>query len=182
MKNLISTLVFSLLLMHAWTQTDVPTCLFYGYVEEGQFEDENPKKKKVKEQEKLAGVKIYTYVGDQLFSEQMARETGFYALMLPAGEKYRVVFEKDGYFCKCFEMDCRKLDFPSNDAALKCLADVSLFRKVEDDNLLNLCKYPFARCAYNPSDREMVWDMEYTVRTREKFYQLAQPYYLAEKK
>jgi hypothetical protein len=27
-----------------------------------------------------------------------------------------------------------------------------------------------------------VWDMEYTERTREKFYQLAQPYYLAEKK
>jgi len=182
MKNLISTLVFSLMLSLAWTQTSTPACLFYGYIEEGQFEDENPKKKKVKEPAKLAGVKIYTYVGDQLQGEQMARETGFYALSLSSGETYRVVFEKDGYFCKCFELDCRNLEFTANDAAMKCLVDVSLFRKVEDDSLLNLCKYPFARCAFNPSIREMEWDMEYTERTREKFYQLAQPYYLAEKK
>jgi len=183
MKKVLSALLFCLLAFICTAQTDVPSCLFYGYVEEGQFVDESvSKRKKEKEPQKLSEVKIFIYVGDQLQSEQLARETGFYALLLGAGQKYRVVFEKDGYFCKCFELDCREVNFPSNDAALKCLADVSLFKKVEDDNLLNLCKYPFARCAYNTSDREMVWDMEYTERTKQKFYQLAQPYYLAEKK
>lgn len=183
MKKVISALVFSLLTMVTTAQSDVINCLFYGYVEEGQFDDDAvSKRKKVKEPQKLGDVKIFVYVGDQLQSEQVARETGFYALLLGAGQKYRVVFEKDGYFCKCFELDCRQLNYPTNDAALKCLADVSLFKKVEDDNLLNLCKYPFARCAYNATDREMVWDMEYTERTKQKFYQLAQPYYLAEKK
>jgi len=182
MKNLYTMLTCLLLAIVSAAQMELPSCLFYGYVEEGIFEDSPNARKKNKAPARLSNVKIYTYVGDQLQSESSARENGFYALMLTAGEKYRVVFEKDGYFCKCFELDCRKLDFSSNDAALKCLTDVSLFRKVEDDDLLNLCKYPFARCLYSSSEKSMVWDMEYTERTKQKFYQLAQPYYLAEKR
>lgn len=182
MKKLFTMLIFTGLALVSAAQMEIPSCLFYGYIEEGVFEDAQPSRKKPKAPPRLNNVRIFTYVGDQLYGEYSARENGFYALMLPAGEKYRVVFEKEGYFCKCFELDCRKLDFPADDAALKCLTDVSLFKKVEDDDLLNLCKYPFARCTYNSSKKEMVWDMEYTERTKQKFYQLAQPYYLAEKR
>ncbi|MFN8776699.1 MAG: hypothetical protein ACK5XV_08035 [Flavobacteriales bacterium] len=182
MKNLISALFFGLLTSGSWAQGEVPSCLFYGYVEEGQFDEADSKKKKAKLSSKVANARIQIFVGDMLQSEQESRETGFYALMLPAGEKYRVVFEKEGYLSKCFEMDCRKLSVPAADMAYKCLVDVSLFRQVEDTNVTNLCKIPFARCTFDPAEGEMVWDMEYTVRTQEKFYQLAQPYYLAEKK
>jgi hypothetical protein len=183
MKNVISTLLICLSALTAFTQLETPQCLFYGYAEEGQFENPDaPKRKRERPPHKLESVKIYVYIGETLLSTQEARESGFYALLLDAGKRYRVVFEKEGYFCKCIELDCQEVVFPSNEASLKCLADISLFRKVEDDGLLNLCKYPFARCAFNTETKEMEWDMEYTDRTKQKFYQLAEPYYLAERK
>ena len=157
-----------------------PQVLFYGYIEEGVFTDPASDEKKAKKQrtpEKLKNVKVYIYKQDELLNTVTARETGFYAILLDAGVNYRVTFEKDGYFCKSFEIDCSKVQFPDTDAAMKCLTDVSLFKKVENDDLLSLCKIPFAKCAYQ--EGEMVWDIEYTERAKEKFYELAQPYYMA---
>ncbi len=180
MKNYL--ILLSLVLVSYYGLAQTPQVLFYGYIEEGIFDNPQVSKKRKKERtpEKLAGVKIYVYDGDSVINTVNARETGFYALLLNAGRRYRVTFEKEGYFCKSFEMDCRNASFPETDAALKCLTDVSMFKKVEDDDLLSLCRVPYAKCNFQKG--EMVWDMEYTARAREKFYELAQPYYMAMEK
>ncbi|MEN9640439.1 MAG: hypothetical protein RLZZ262_2308 [Bacteroidota bacterium] len=156
--------------------------LFYGYVEEGVYEntDETKRKKKEKTPEKLNNVKISIYSADTLMSEVNARETGFYAVLLSSGSQYKVVFEKDGYFCKTFALDCRNVNYSSNDAALKCLTDVSLYKSVQNSDLQTLCMEPYAKCAF--SDGQMQWDMEYTAMAKERFYQMAQPYFMAESK
>jgi hypothetical protein len=173
--------ILSLLLITSVISAQNAQVLFYGYIEEGVFTDPNgdaPKKqKKQKAPDKLKNVTVYVYKGEETVSTINARETGFYAVLLDAGSKYRVTFEKEGYFCKSFELDCTNVVYPDTDAAMKCLTDVSLFRKVENDDLLSLCKIPFARCAYE--EGEMVWDIEYTQKAKEKFYELAQPYYMA---
>ena len=171
------------MMLGLWTLSQVPQVLFYGYIEEGVFEDPDggsKKKKKEKTPEKLKGVKAYIYVGDSLMSTVEARETGFYAVLLDAGKNYRITFEKSGYFCKSFQLNCIEVEYPDTDAAMKCLTDVSLFKKVEDDDLLSLCKVPYAKCSY--SDGNMKWDLDYTARAKEKFYELAQPYYMAAEK
>jgi hypothetical protein len=181
MKKLSVLAIF--MLLGLWTLAQEPQVLFYGYVEEGVFDDPDAsakKKKKEKLPEKLKGVKIFIYENDSLMNTVQARETGFYAVLLDAGKKYRVTFEKEGFFCKCFELDCRDVQYPDTDAAMKCLTDVSLFKKVEDDDLLSLCKVPYAKCSYK--DGDMVWDLDYTARAKEKFYELAQPYYMAAEK
>lgn len=173
----------ALLLSGVFAIAQAPQVLFYGYIETGVFEDPSGDVKKTRKQkapEKLKNVKIFVYQGEELVNTLAARETGFYALLLNAGVKYMVTFEKDGYFCKSFEIDCKSVEYTETDAAMKCLTDVSLFKKVENDDLLSLCKVPFARCAYE--NGEMVWDIEYTEKAKEKFYELAQPYYMAEGK
>jgi hypothetical protein len=178
MKNVLLSALFALLGLTIHAQT--PQVLFYGYIEEGLFQDPSgdvKKSKKQKPPEKLKNVKVFIYQGEEMLSTLSARETGFYAILLDAGKKYRVTFEKEGYFCKSFEIDCSKVEFPDTDAAMKCLTDVSLFKKVENDDLLSLCKIPFAKCAYK--EGEMSWDIEYTEKAKEKFYELAQPYYMA---
>ena len=170
-------MLLSLIGLYTFAQS--PQVLFYGYIEEGKFDDPNLAKKRKKEKapEKLKGVKIFVYSEDSLLNTVEARETGFYALLLNAGISYRITFEKDNYFCKSFELDCTDAQYPSNEGAIKCLTDVSLFKMIDNDDLLSLCKVPFAKCKFINGD--MIWDMEYTERAREKFYELAQPYYMA---
>jgi hypothetical protein len=181
MKKLTSVLFFSLCSIVLFAQ--VPQVLFYGYIEQGVFEDPfKTKKKKEKAPEKLKDVKVFVYVNDSLIRTADARPTGFYAVLLDAGQKYRVVFEKEGYFCKCFEMDCMEVQAPGDEGALKCLTDVSLFSKVDDVDLLSLCKVPYAKCKFDLASNDMDWDLEYTARAREKFYELAEPYYMAAKR
>lgn len=161
-----------------------PQVLFYGYIEEGVFEEASHRKKSNKEPEskKLSNAKIFVYAGDSVLSTIDARSTGFYAVLLDAGQTYRVVFEREGYFCKCFELDCRNLEYDTDEGALKCLTDVSLFKAVDNADLLSLCKVPYARSQYDADSKSMLWDMEYTQKAREKFYELAEPFYLAQKK
>lgn len=172
-----------LLLAGLYMSAQTPQVLFYGYIEEGVFVDptgDTKKSKKQKAPEKLKNVKVFVYKGGDLQNTVSARETGFYALLLEAGSVYSITFEKDGYFCKTFEIDCTKVEFHGSDAAMKCLTDVSLFKKVDDDTLLSLCKEPFAKCTFK--DGEMAWDIQYTEKAKEKFYELAQPYYMAQGK
>lgn len=180
MKNflLISTLCLSFL----WSHAQTPQVLFYGYIEEGVLQDpagDVKKKKREKAPDKIKDVKIFVYSEGELVTSVNGRETGFYAVLLNAGKRYMVTFEKDGFFCKSFEIDCTALEYPDTDAAMKVLTDVSLFKQVDDASLLSLCKVPFAKCAY--ADGEMKWDIEYTEKAKEKFYDLAQPYYMAGK-
>jgi hypothetical protein len=182
MKKLLSITLFMMLGLFCFAQA--PQVLFYGYVEEGVFENPNSTKRKKKDSvpQKLKGVKIYIYHADSVVSIVEARETGFYAVLLESDKVYRVTFEKEGYFCKSFELNCNEVKYPDDDAAMKCLTDVSLFKKVDDADLLSLCKVPFAKCAYNNSTGDMEWDLEYTARAKTKFYELAQPYYMASEK
>lgn len=183
MKKIAFTLLIFCTFLNVWSQT--PQVMFYGYVEEGKLDiEETDKKKRSKEKPaaKLTGVNVYVYEGETLLSTQTARETGFYAAILNSGKTYHVVFEKEGYFCKSFELDCTNVTYPTEDAAIKCLTDVSLFKKVDDADLLNLCKVPFAKAKFDNSIHNLVWDMEYTARIKTKFQTLAQPYYTAEAK
>jgi hypothetical protein len=181
MKKIMSVLMVFCATLNGWSQ--IPQVLFYGYIEEGRFESEevNSSSKKEKAPAKLSDVSIYVYSGDSLISTEKARESGFYASVLNSGIVYRIVFEKQGYFCKCFELDCRQLQYPSDEAAVKCPTDITLFKKVDDADLLNLCSIPFAKASFNMSHTNLTWDMEYTARIKEKFFDLAQPYYTAMK-
>ena len=176
-----SVLIVCCAALNSWSQ--VPQVLFYGYIEEGRFETEevNSSSKKVKAAAKLSDVTIYVYSGDSLISSEKARETGFYASILNSGNVYRVVFEKQGYFCKSFELDCRKLQYSADGSAVKCPTDITLFKKVDDAHLLNLCNLPFAKASFDISHTNLTWDMEYTAQIKEKFFDLAQPYYTAMK-
>jgi len=169
----ISSLVFA----------QAPQLMFYGYVEQGQLQEEEvEKKKKAKAPPKLKDVNVFVYSGDSIIQSVKARETGFYAALLLKGSVYHVVFEKEGFFCKSFEIDCRDIEFPSGDAAIKCMTDVTLFPKVEDSDLLNLCKVPYAKAQFDISTGNISWDMDYTDRIKQKFIALAQPYYTATSK
>jgi hypothetical protein len=181
MKKAILVLTVVCASLSSWSQ--IPQVLFYGYIEEGKFEteDENSSNKKAKAPTKLSDVTIYVYSGDSLISSEKARETGFYASILNSGSVYRIVFEKQGYFCKCFELDCRQLEYPTDETAVKCPTDITLFKKVDDADLLNLCSIPFAKASFDMSHTNLTWDMEYTARIKEKFFDLAQPYYTAMK-
>ncbi|MBL0317612.1 MAG: hypothetical protein IPP69_18375 [Flavobacteriales bacterium] len=181
MKKVITFTLIMIASLYVAAQT--PQVLFYGYIEEGVFVDptgDTKKSKRQKAPDKLKNVTVYVYKGGELVNTVGARETGFYALLLDAGATYSVTFEKEGYFCKTFEINCTSVVFHGTDAAMKCLTDVSLFKKVDDDSLLSLCKEPFAKCTFK--DGEMVWDIEYTEKAKEKFYELAQPYYMAQGK
>jgi len=183
MKTYLSILV--LIFITTLSQAQVAQMLFYGYIEEGVFDDgaiHTRKKGKEVEAKKLEETKIFVYVKDSLYRTVDSRKTGFYALLLEAGQKYHVVFEKQGYFCKCFEMDCTDLTYSSDEGAMKCLTDVSLFKKVDDADLLSLCKVPYAKCKFDVASNEMQWDLEYTEKAKNKFYELAEPYYMAQKK
>lgn len=180
MKKAILVLTVFCAALQSWSQ--IPQVLFYGYIEEGRFEtEEATSSNKVKAPAKLTDVTIYVYSGDSLLKTEQARETGFYASILNSGQVYRIVFEKQGYFCKCFELDCRQLEYPSDELAVKCPTDISLFKKVDDADLLNLCNIPFAKASFDISHTNLTWDMEYTARIKEKFFDLAQPYYTAMK-
>ncbi|MEZ4800701.1 MAG: hypothetical protein R2809_13185 [Flavobacteriales bacterium] len=86
---------------------------------------------------------------------------------------------KKGYFCKSFELDCTEVTRPNDDTAIKCLVDVSLFEKVDDADLLNLCNVPYAKGKFDEEKKEMIWDMDYTENIKTQFELLAQPYYTA---
>lgn len=157
-----------------------PQLMFYGYVEQGRLEQPDSGRK-AKGSEKLRDVRLFVYAEDSLVSMTSSRETGFYATLLQQGHIYKLVFEKEGYFCKCFEIDCREIVY-GEDAALKCLTDVSLFPKIEDSDLLNLCKIPYAKASFNKEAGDIEWDMKYTEKIKQKFIALAQPYYTASTK
>lgn len=177
MKKITTLLLIFCFSKIAFSQT--PQVLFYGYIEQGILEENEEVTKKSKGPAKLRDTKLFVYSQDSLIQIINSRETGFYAALLNEGQVYKLVFEKEGYFCKCFEIDCRNIEFADTDVAIKCLVDVTLFPKIEDSDLLNLCKIPYAKASFNEETQEIVWDMAYTEKVKSKFLALAQPYYTA---
>jgi hypothetical protein len=180
MKKILSTL--SVLLVAVAMVAQTPQVLFYGYIEEGYFETNMPKKVADGEPERLQGVKVKVMVGDEVVHSINCRTTGFYAVLLKEGQLYHVVFEKDGYLPRTFELNTAGLEFPNDEATIKCVADVSLYKKVDNTEVAAFVKAPFARCAYNKGKHEMVWDMEYTRQTKSQFANMAEPLYSVMKK
>lgn len=180
MKHILSTLSVLLLAIAMTAQT--PQVLFYGYIEEGYFESNMPKKVADGEPERLQGVKVKVMVGDEIVHSITCRNTGFYAVLLKEGQVYQVVFEKDGYLPRTFELNTAGLEFPNDEATIKCVADVSLFKKIDNPEVAEFVKAPYARCTYHKGKHEMVWDMHYTGEVKTKFANMAEPLYSAMKK
>jgi hypothetical protein len=175
-------LILCLIGLSVSAQSKPAQCLLYGYVEAISTESATLEKDNHQLPNRLSNVTIYLHDEDSLLLSRKGRETGFYALILPGGKKYRVTFEKEGYFCKTFEFDLHQLDATSDGDALKCVADVELFPLVDNKELRDLSTETFARGTFNPSNKQLVWDRDYIMQKRQRFYELAQPYYLAEKK
>jgi hypothetical protein len=152
-----------------------PQVLFYGYIEEGKIEQVEGKSNK--EPKKLKGVEITVMDGSTPIKKVTARETGFYGILLDAGPIYHVVFNKEGYFSKTFELDCRELFYPEDGSAVKCLSDISLYKAVESEELRELSQSTYAKCAF--FNGQMAWDQSFTVRSKEEFMRVAQSFYSA---
>jgi len=180
MKKLYSTLIVLCTAITMFAQT--PQVLFYGYIEEGYFESNMPKKVKEGEPERLQGVKVKVMIGDQVIHQINCRNTGFYAVLLKEGETYHVVFEKDGYMPRTLELNTAGVEFPDDEATLKCVADITLFKAIDNPEIALFSQTPFAKCTYSKDKKEMVWDMTYTQNNKAKFAQMAEPVYLAQPK
>lgn len=139
--------------------------MLYGYTETGSMEvkTENRRSKKPT---KLDAVTIQIFVNDELVSSVKSRETGFYATLLDAGTKYKIVFEKEGFHCKSIELDCTNVVYPDHEPAIKCMTDISLYPQTGSQELIDLCKQPFAKAKFDSATGGMEWDMAYTEKIR----------------
>jgi hypothetical protein len=155
--------------------------LFYGVIEEGMLTDptgdEAPKAKK---QKPLKDVKVYVYAAGELLSSNVSKESGFYGVLLKSGGNYEVVFEKEGYFSKKYVLNCKNLEHPLDGSALKCPLDIDLFKEVDNAELKQLCEKPYGICSVNHN--EIQWNKEAALKTKIKFFELAQPLYLQNEK
>jgi hypothetical protein len=177
MKKLFSTVLMALVVTFAFAQK--PQVLLYGYLEEGYFESNMPKKVKEGQPENLQGVKVKVVLDGQEVHNITCRHTGFYAVLLEEGKTYDVLFEKEGYLPRMLELNTAGVEFPNDEATLKCVADISLFKFVDNKEVALFTKEPYAKCAYDKGKKEMVWDMAYTENAKHKFAQMAEPVYLA---
>ncbi len=156
--------------------------LFFGIVEEGVLTDpsgDGGKKKKQKPQP-MENVKVHVYCGGELISSNESKENGFFGVLLKSGANYEVVFEKEGYFSRKYEMNCRKLERPTDGGALKCQLDIELYKAVDSAELNGLSEKPYGVCAVTRT--EIQWNHELAAKNRIAFFELAQPHYFQNRK
>ena len=179
MKKIITLLWLAF--MTAGLQAQKAQMLFYGIIEEGALSDPSgDDTQKAKRQKPLKDVKVHVYAGGELVSTNASKETGFYGVLLKSGGNYEVVFEKDGYFSKTFELNCKNLEHPADGSALKCPLDIDLFKAVDQAELKEMSKKPYGICSVNR--HEIQWNKEAMRKNKVKFYELAQPLYLQNEK
>jgi hypothetical protein len=136
--------------------------LFYGVIEEGVLIDPSGDQTvKNKKSKPIKDVSVSVFSGGELISTNQSKETGFYGVLLKSGSTYDIVFEKDGYFKKNYQLNCKKLEHPADGSALKCLIDIDLFKSVDVAELKELSQKPFGICSV----------------IKVKFFELAQPAY-----
>ncbi|MFM7731266.1 MAG: hypothetical protein ACKO6L_09525 [Flavobacteriales bacterium] len=172
-KSILTACITWLIATYSFGQK--PQVLFYGYVEEGKIEQSDDRSNK--EPKKLKGVEIKVFDGATPIKTISARETGFYGVLLEAGPIYQVVFSKEGYFSKSFELDCRELFYPEDGSAVKCLSDISLFKEVDSAELRELSQTTYAKCSF--FNGQMAWDQSYTAQSKNKFMSAARSMYTA---
>jgi hypothetical protein len=155
--------------------------LFYGVIEEGILTDPTGDEAgKAKKQKPLKDVKVHVYAAGELLSSNVSKESGFYGVLLKSGGNYEVVFEKEGYFSKKYELNCKNLVHPSDGSALKCPLDIDLFKELDNAELKQLCEKPYGVCSVNRN--EIQWNKEAALKSKIKFFELAQPLYLQNEK
>jgi hypothetical protein len=159
------------------TQAQGPQVLFYGYIEEGYLESNMPNKVKENGPDRLKDVTVTVKSGETVIKTAKCRNTGFYAVLLPEGEVYDIVFTKDKYLSRTFQIDTKGIQFPKDEASVKLVADISLFRKCDSPELMDFAKQPYAKCSFDKKRREMIWDMDYTKKTKEQFASMAESFY-----
>jgi hypothetical protein len=175
MKKIITLILMATLTIEF--QAQKAQMLFYGVIEEGVLTDPSGDESgKNKKQKPIKDVRVSVFAAGELISTNQSKETGFYGVLLKSGATYDVVFEKDGYFKKTYQLNCKKLEHPSDGSALKCLIDIDLFKSVDAAELNDLSKKPFGVCSVNRN--QIIWDAETMRQNRIKFYELAQPAYL----
>ena len=174
MKKII-TLIFLAVLANG-VHAQKAQMLFYGVIEEGILIDPNGDEAvKNKKQKPIKDVMVSVFSAGELISTNQSKETGFYGVLLKSGGTYDVVFEKDGYFKKTYQLNCKKLEHPSDGSALKCLIDIDLFKAVDVAELNDLSQKPFGICSVIRN--QIQWDTEAMHKTKVKFFELAQPLY-----
>lgn len=147
--------------------------MFYGYTEAGSIHAEQ-EQKRAKKPLKIADVTVNVFCQDSLISTIKSRDTGFYAVLLEAGKEYKVVFEKEGYHCKSFQLNCTKVMASESEQAIKCLTDISLYPKKENQELIDLCTTPFAMAQFDCTTGNMEWNMDYTEKIKAQLYSIAE--------
>lgn len=179
MKKIITLICLAVLT--TGLQAQKAQMLFYGIIEEGVLVDptgdDSPKAAK---QKPLKDVKVHVYAAGELISSNSSKESGFYGVLLKSGGNYEVVFEKDGYFSKSYELNCKNLQHPADGSALKCPLDIDLFKAVDHAELKQLSEKPYGICSVNRN--EIQWNKEAMRKNKVKFYELAQPLYLQNEK
>jgi hypothetical protein len=155
--------------------------LFYGVIEEGILTDPaGDEASKAKKQKPLKDVKVHVYAAGELLSSNVSKESGFYGVLLKSGGNYEVVFEKEGYFSKKYALNCKNLVHPSDGSALKCPLDIDLFKELDNAELKQLSEKPYGICSVNRN--EIQWNKEAALKSKIKFFELAQPLYLQNEK
>ena len=179
MKKIITLFIWALLANGVHAQK--AQLLFYGVIEEGVLTDPSGDESgKNKKQKPIKDVKVSVFSLGELISTNTSKETGFYGVLLKSGSTYDVVFEKEGYFKKTYQLNCKKLEHPSDGSALKCLIDIDLFKLVDVAELHDLTQKPFGVCSVNRN--QILWDAEMMQQHKVKFYELARPAYLQNSK
>jgi hypothetical protein len=179
MKKIITLLWLAF--MTAGLQAQKAQMLFYGIIEEGVLVDPNGDvSPKTSKQKPLKDVKVYVYAAGELISSNSSKESGFYGVLLKSGGNYEVLFEKDGYFSKKYELNCKNLEHPADGSALKCPLDIDLFKAVDHAELKQMSEKPYGVCSVNRN--EVQWNKETMRKNKTKFYELAQPLYLQNEK
>jgi hypothetical protein len=148
--------------------------LFYGIIEEGFIAptaDEVVKRKKQKVQP-LELVNVHVYAGGELISTSISKESGFYGILLKSGANYEVVFEKDGYFSRKYEVNCRQLERPTDGSALKCPLDIELYKSIECAELKRMSEKTFGSCSVIRTDIQ--WNRDFIIKNKTKFLEIAQ--------
>ena len=175
MKKIITLILMAALTVEVHAQK--AQMLFYGVIEEGILidpsGDQNVKNKKSKP---IKDVNVCVFSGGELITTNQSKETGFYGVLLKSGCTYDVVFEKDGYFKKTYQLNCKKLEHPADGSALKCLIDIDLFKSVDVAELKELSQKPYGICSVIRN--QIQWDTKGMYENKVKFFELAQPAYL----
>lgn len=117
----------------------------------------------VYDKERIEGVKVYLYKGNELIMETVTEKNGRYEAELEFGYEYMFRFQKEGYLNKMFAVDAKN-DLPKYEIENPTfpvnviMIPLSKFDGVDMDVL----EFPFAYISYSKRMRMFDYDTKYT--------------------